>query len=202
MRSNTARIVRSLEQPNAVTTAQPDMPPPGLVDLRLEGPLLDETQVLDAERMSVLHAEYAALRGQASVDEVRPSEPTELIQRAQPRAPRPLRFLIGGLLVVLVALVAASAARSWRSGREVAKAAEHTAPPTSRGAAPPPALPQRADPKKPAAPHLPRTALDALASGDRELARRTYEELARHEAVAGPYGAAAAILARQLKAAE
>jgi hypothetical protein len=188
-------LVTDLEQ--ALTQEEADLPLPGLVDLRHKAPSLAQTQVLDQAALQQLRSEYEALRGPI-VRAPSEREQTDLTLQV----PKPRRFrLIAALLAILVALLSWSVCRSWLAGQQVARAST----PSSPAALPAPvqvAVPVRARPAQAAAANLPRAALEALAGGDRELARRIYDELAQHEAEPGPYAAAAAILARELKAAE
>jgi hypothetical protein len=202
MRRTTTRIVSQVDFAEALTREEPDLPVPGLVDLRLGGRLLDQTEVLDAERLHALRAEYEAMRGQVpTASEPGQSELTGRTTALPTPSPRPMRRVIGALLALLIGLVSWSACRVWFTGQGVANAALQSHAPQPLSA--PMAVPaRRALPREPAAADLPRVALEALASGDRELARRSYEELAGHELGPGPYGVAAEILARELRGAE
>ncbi|MET0285684.1 MAG: hypothetical protein ABW352_14490 [Polyangiales bacterium] len=199
--STKTRIYQQADLAAALAREEPDMPLPGLVDLRHKGPLLEQTQVLDAATLQQLRADYAALRGaQPIVSEARDGELTDRTTRALGLKPRRFR-LIGSLLAVLVALCSYSLCRSWFAGKQVARAA--TQAPVQPSAPTVVAEPiARERPTQPPAPNLPRMALDALASGDRERAHRMYEQLARHEPEPGPYELAASILARELRAGE
>jgi hypothetical protein len=195
------RIFERAELAEALAREEPDMPLPGLVDLRHKGPLLEQTQVLDALTLQQLRADYEALRGmQPIVSEARDGELTERTTRALGLKPRRFR-LLGALLAVLVLLSSWSLGRSWLTGKQVARAATQ-APALPIAPAAVVELPVREPPARPAPANLPRIALDALGAGDREHARRVYEELARHERAPGPFEVAAAILARELRAAE
>ncbi len=192
MRTQT-RILSQPDLAEALAREEPDvLELPGLVDLRHKGPLLDQTQVLDEVQLRRIRSEYEALRGPGVKE--RSEEPV-------PEDPKPRRSyrLIAALLAVLGALVAYNLSRSWGSAKQVARAATPPAalpsPPERVAAAP-----ARERPTRAAAADLPRTALAALATGDRERARGAYAELALHEPEPGPYSVAAAILARELKA--
>jgi hypothetical protein len=177
----------------------PDLSVPDLVDLRHKDPLLARTQVLDEDELRQLRAEYEALRQQQPVvSEPRASELTARTTLAL--APRRYR-VIGALLAIAVALGSWSVCRSWMTGGQVARAATQAAPVV---AAMPvlPTVPAREPPGQPPAASAPRAAVNALASGDREAARRVYDELARHEEEPGPYAVAAQILAGELRAAD
>lgn len=188
------RIYKQADLAEALAREEPEpMPLPGLVDLRHKGPLLEQTQVLDQAELCKLRAEYEAMRGPI-VTEPRASEQTDrtLREAAGLRPPRRFR-LIGSLLAILLALGSWSVCRSWMASQHVARASSQPVPvlPTAPGRAPPPT---RERPTRAPAANLPRAALEALAGGDRELARRIYTELAQHELEPGPYSAAAEIL--------
>jgi hypothetical protein len=192
------RIFKQGDLADALAFEEPDMPLPGLVDLRHKGPLLAQTQVLDQGTLEQLRRDYEALRGPI-VSEPRDSELTD--RTLLPRnGARPIRRLIGVLLAVLIAIVSWSVCRSWSTGRHVARAETRAASPAVAGVPLVLPAPPREVPLQPARPNLPRVALEALAAGDRESARRTYDELARHEREPGAFSAAAEILTRELEA--
>jgi hypothetical protein len=194
------RIYSHAELQAALAQEDAEMPLPGLVDLRHKDQPLAQTQVLDAQALNQLRSEYHARHGsQPPVSEPRESELTGRTERALGLKPRRYR-LIGALLAIAVGTVSWSVCRSWMAGHHVERAAtQAVAQPMPSAPAAPPA-PVRERPTHPAAANLPRAALDALASGDRERARRAYDELARYEQEPGPYSTAAEILARELKA--
>jgi hypothetical protein len=195
MRSET-RSYQATELADALAREEPEpMPLPGLVDLRHKGPMLVQTQVLDQAELRQLRADYERIRAQQPiVNEPRASEQTDRTLREAAGLQPPRRFrLIGTLLAILLALVSWSVGRSWLAGQHVARASTKPAPalPAAPVVA---AAPAREMPTHAPAANLPRAALEALASGDRELARRIYAELAQHEREPGPYSAAAEIL--------
>ncbi|HEX5659453.1 MAG TPA: hypothetical protein VFX59_19795 [Polyangiales bacterium] len=193
------RIYQQANLAEALAHEEEDMPLPGLVDLRHKSPLLAQTQVLDQEQLRKLRSDYEALRGPL-VSEPRDGELTD--RTLLNLKPRPVRRLIGVLVAILVALGSWSVCRSWMAGQHVARASSPAAVPVLPEAPAAVVAPSREVPPQPASANLPRVALEALASGDREAARRAYSALARYEREPGPFSAAAEILTRELKAGE
>jgi hypothetical protein len=198
MRTHT-RIYDQSDLADALAREEPDMPLPGLVDLRHKGPLLDQTQVLDQETLHRLRRDYEVLRGPI-VSEQRDSQLTDLTTLPLKKT-SPIRRVIGVLLLIAIAQVSWSVSRPWMAEKHVARAATQAAPVVPAAPLVVPA-PTRELPKHAPAVDLPRSALDALAGGDRARAHRSYAELALHEREPGPFTAAAEILARELKAGE
>lgn len=182
----------------------------GLRDLRQSLPTSDKTQRLGEAELKELQTEYQALRG-AAAKIIAPAGPPyaeqeehvypDLEESVVAKRRRWPRLLWTGLAVAIFAALALGVSyRARGAGQQGHPARARETRPSAPDVVRPKAAPGR--PARAPGRGAPRAALEALARGDRAEAQRRYAELARYEKEPGPYGAAAAILARELRAGE